>query len=67
VEAFNFNSAYLNGKLDVDEEIYMQEPLGYETGEADTVKWLLKALYGLKQARHKWYDTLHMAITDLGF
>jgi hypothetical protein len=23
VEAFNFNSAYLNGKLDVDEEIYM--------------------------------------------
>jgi len=23
VEAFNFNSAYLNGELKVDEEIYM--------------------------------------------
>jgi len=38
VEAFDFNSAYLNGELNVDEEIYMQELLGYETGEADAVK-----------------------------
>src|SRR6266850_4173263 len=67
VEAFDFNSAYLNGELDADEEIYMQEPLGYETGEADVVKRLLKALYGLKQAGCKWYDALHMAVTDLGF
>jgi len=67
VEAFNFNSAYLNGELNADEEIYMQEPPGYKTGKADMVKRLLKALYGLKQARHKWYDALHMAVTDLGF
>jgi len=67
VEAFNFNSAYLNGELDADEDIYMQELPGYETGEADTVKWLLKVLYSLKQAGHKWYDVLHMAIIDLGF
>jgi len=67
VEAFNFNSAYLNGELDADEEIYMQELPGYETSEVDVVKWLLKALYGLKQARRKWYDTLHTAMTDLGF
>jgi hypothetical protein len=48
VEAFDFNSAYLNGELDVDEEIYMQELLGYETETADKVKRLLKALYRLK-------------------
>jgi len=51
IEAFDFNSTYLNGELDVDEEIYMQEPPGYKTGGAGTVKWLLKALYSLKQAR----------------
>src|SRR6267142_36326 len=50
IEAFNFNSTYLNGELDVDEEIYMQEPPGYKTGRAGAVKRLLKALYGLKQA-----------------
>jgi transposase InsO family protein len=67
VEAFDFNSAYLNGELDADEEIYMQEPPGYESGEAGSVKRLLKALYGLKQAGRKWYDALRAAVTDLGF
>jgi len=67
VEAFDFNSAYLNRELNADEEIYMQELPGYKTGKADVVKRLLKVLYGLKQARCKWYNVLHMAITDLGF
>jgi hypothetical protein len=67
VEAFNFNSAYLNGKLNMDEEIYMQEPLGYKTETGDRVKRLLKALYGLKQASRKWYDALYGALMDLGF
>jgi len=30
IESFNFNRVYLNGKLEQDEEIYMQPPLGYE-------------------------------------
>jgi len=38
IEAFNFNSTYLNGELDMDKEIYMQEPPRYETGGAGTVK-----------------------------
>jgi hypothetical protein len=67
VEAIDFNSAYLNGELDADEEIYMQELLGYETETGDKVKRLLKALYGLKQAGHKWYDALYGALMDLGF
>src|SRR6266850_7634707 len=67
VEAFDFNSAHLNGELEADEEIYMQEPPGYETGEVGLVKRLLKVLYSLKQARCKWYDVLHTAVTDLGF
>jgi Reverse transcriptase (RNA-dependent DNA polymerase) len=44
VEVFDFNSAYLNGKLNIDEEIYMQELPGYEIETGDRVKKLLKAL-----------------------
>ena len=66
IEAFNFNLAYLNGVLDNDKKIYMEEPPSYETG-GDKVKQLCKALYGLKQAGHKWYDALTTALLDLGF
>src|SRR5487761_336488 len=67
VEAFDFNSVYLNGELGASEEIYMQEPPGYEEGEAGSVKRLCKALYGLKQAGRKWYDALSNVLADLGF
>jgi len=51
IESFDFDGAYLNGKLDDDEEIFMQEPPGYETGSSGSlVKRLRKSLYGLKQA-----------------
>jgi hypothetical protein len=68
VESFDFNGAYLNGELNEDEEIYMQEPPGYETGSGSSyVKRLLKSLYGLKQAGRKWYDALRRILIDLGF
>jgi hypothetical protein len=66
IEAFDFNSAYLNGELGADEEIYMQEPPGYEMG-GGLVKRLRKALYGLKQAGRKWYNALSGALAKLGF
>jgi hypothetical protein len=67
VEAFDSDSVYLNSKLNVDKEIYMQEPPGYKTETEDKVKWLLKALYSLKQASYKWYDASYAVLTDLGF
>jgi len=66
LEAFDFNSAYLNGELDENEEIYMQEPPGYES-LGEFVKLLLKAIYRLKQATVKWYHVLRWTLTDLGF
>ena len=30
VDMFDFHSAFLNGKLDSDEEVYMEQPEGYE-------------------------------------
>ena len=59
--------AYLNGTLNDDEEIYMQEPPGYETQGEHSVKRLHKSLYGLKQAGRKWYEALSRALADLGF
>jgi len=67
VECFDFNSAYLNGELEDSEEIYMEQPPGYEEGGKDFVKRLRKALYGLKQAGRRWYDTFKRELADLGF
>jgi Reverse transcriptase (RNA-dependent DNA polymerase) len=66
VNTFDFNGAYLNGELDEGEEIYMQEPPGYEEGDGN-VKRLQKSLYGLKQAGRKWCDALSRTMADIGF
>jgi Reverse transcriptase (RNA-dependent DNA polymerase) len=65
VDTFDFNSAYLNGELGEEEEIYMQEPPGFEESTG-SVKWLRKSLYRLKQARRWWYDTLTCTLNNLG-
>ena len=67
IDAFDLNSAYLNGELGGDEEIYMEEPLGYETSGEDSIKRLQKAIYRLKQAGWKWYDALTRVLTNIGF
>src|SRR6266850_4334003 len=66
IHTFDFNGAYLNGELNVNEDIFMQPPPGYES-QGEFIKHLHKSLYGLKQAGRKWYDTLCCALTDLGF
>ncbi|TFY64067.1 hypothetical protein EVJ58_g2864 [Rhodofomes roseus] len=48
LESVDIFSAYLNGEL--KEEVYMQQPEGFEQKTPDWVWRLLKALYGLKQA-----------------
>ena len=56
---FDFDSVYLNSKLDKNEVIYMEQLPGYETKDHDDwVSRLLKALYGLKQGAKNWYEVL---------
>ena len=66
IEVFDFNSAYLNGKL--EEEIFMELPEGYKgLDRRHYVLKLRKALYGLKQGGRTWYKALYNALTKLGF
>ena len=57
---------FLNGL--VEEEVYVEQPLGFETHDIEThVCKLKKALYGLKQAPMTWYDRIDSFLNRLGF
>jgi hypothetical protein len=58
-------TTFLNGEL--EEEIYMQQPQGYEQGGPNTVCRLLRALYGLRQAPRAWHRCLTRVLEDLEF
>jgi hypothetical protein len=50
---------------DLQEEIYMQQPPGYEDGTSQVLQ-LNKSLYGLKQAPRVWHQTLTTYLFELG-
>jgi hypothetical protein len=49
-------SAFLHGEL--DEDIYVEQPLGYQHNDGGKVYKLKKALYGLRQAPRAWYSKI---------
>eukprot|EP01119_Soliformovum_irregulare_P009601 TRINITY_DN2307_c0_g1_i1.p2 TRINITY_DN2307_c0_g1~~TRINITY_DN2307_c0_g1_i1.p2 ORF type:complete len:715 (-),score=157.74 TRINITY_DN2307_c0_g1_i1:143-2287(-) len=60
-------TAYLNAAL--KEEVYMAEPLGFQTTGANGIPmvWkLLKSLYGLRQSGRNWNECLDEALLDFG-
>ena len=60
------NTAFLNGV--VEEEVYVEKPLGFETHDREShVCRLKKALYGLKQAPKTWYGRIDSFLSNLGF
>ena len=59
-------SAFRNG--DLTEELYVEQPLGYEKkDEEGKVYKLKKAIYGLKQAPRAWNSMLDQSLISLGF
>ena len=58
--------AFLNGV--VEEEVYVEHPLGFETHDKEThVCKLKKALYGLKHEPRTWYNRIDNFLSSLGF
>ena len=52
----------------VDELVYVEKPLGFETHDREShVCRLNKALYGLKQAPRTWYGRIDSFLSSLGF
>ena len=52
----------------LDEEIYMQQPIGLEEkGSEKLICLLKKALYRLKQSSHVWFKTLRDFLKELDF
>ena len=59
-------TAFFHGSL--KEEVYVEQPLGFEFRDRDThVCRLKKALYGLKQAPRAWYERIDSDLMKLGF
>jgi hypothetical protein len=65
VDHLDVKTAFLNG--DLEEELYMMQPPGYENGAAGVACKLQKALYGLRQAPRAWYNKLSSVLVQLGF
>ena len=65
VHQMDFVTAFLNASL--DEEIYMEQPPGYENGNPDEVCLLIKGLYGLKQSPRQWNKKYKEIMVKLGF
>jgi Reverse transcriptase (RNA-dependent DNA polymerase) len=66
IHQINIKSAYLNGHL--NEEIYMDQPKGFETpGKEHQVCHLQKAIYRLKQAGHQWHEHLQGTLYEFRY
>jgi hypothetical protein len=59
-------TTFLNGEI--KEEVYVEQPLGFETHDREThVCRLKKALYGLKQPPRALYGRIDNFLMSLGF
>ena len=65
VHQMDIHNAFLHG--DLEEEIYMQLPPGFQTDDATKVCRLRKSLYGLKQSPRCWFAKLSKALLSFGF
>ena len=66
LEQLDVKTTFIHG--DLEEEIYMQQPQGYEVkGKDNLVYRLKKSLYGLKQAPRQWYLKFDKFMTEQGY
>ena len=61
----DIKTAFLQGNL--EEDIFIRQPPGYESDDPKLACRLQKALYGLKQAPRAWHQRLHIELQQFGF
>jgi hypothetical protein len=66
VEKMDVKITFLHG--DLEEEIYMKQPEGFDVeGKKELVCKLKKSMYGLKQSPRMWYQKFDTYMLGLGF
>lgn len=66
LQQFDVKNAFLHG--DLEEEVYMEIPPGYDpTSGSNKVCRLKKAIYGLKQSPRTWFGRLTHVMVSLGY
>ena len=66
MEQLDVRTTFLHG--DLEEEIYMQQPQGYEVkGKENLFCKMKKSLYALKQAPRQWYLKFDKFMTEQGY
>ena len=64
LQQFDVKNVFLHG--DLQEEVYMEQPLGFAQGEIRKVCRLRKSLYGLKQSPSAWFGKFSHAVETFG-
>ena len=72
IETIDVDNAYLNGTIEEQYEVYMEQAPGFEIKNPDAkgrrlVCRLKKGLYGLKQSGRLWYQKLASELEAIGF
>jgi len=67
LESVDISTAYLNGVMPAEHEVFMKQPPGFEQRGAEWVCRLKKGLYGLKQGGYLWYKELESKLRGIGF
>jgi hypothetical protein len=65
IHQVDIKTAFLNGEL--EEDVYVTQPPGFENGDPSVVCKLRKALYGLKQSPRAWHKTLNEKLSSMGY
>jgi hypothetical protein len=65
LQQLDIKTAFLNGEL--EEDVYVQQPPGYEQGDSNVACHLKRALYGLRQAPRTWNKRLTKELEGLAF
>ena len=65
IHQVDIKTAFLNGEL--EEDVYVTQPPGFENGDPRVVCKLKKALYGLKQSPRAWHKTLNEKLITMGY